>query len=48
MRAHSSMEGFNSPSWTYMHLDFSPRAANFALPLPFDQYSNLVQVPSKN
>ena len=35
MRAHSSMEGFYSPSWTYMHLDFSPRAADFAI-LPLD------------
>ena len=35
MRAHSSMEGFYSPSWTYMHLDFSPRAADFVV-LPLD------------
>ena len=35
MRAHSSMEGFYSPSWTYMHLDFSPMAVDFAV-LPLD------------
>ena len=27
MRAHSSMEGFYSPSWTYLGLDFSPQVA---------------------
>ena len=35
MRAHSSMEGFYSPSWSYMHLDFSPSATDFAV-LPLD------------
>ena len=35
MRAHSSMEGFYSPSWTYMHLDFSLRGTDHAV-LPLD------------
>ena len=35
MRAHSSMEGFYSPSWTYIHSDFSPMAVDFAV-LPLD------------
>ena len=35
MRAHSSKEGFYSPSWTYMHLDFSPRGTDHAV-LPLD------------
>ena len=34
-KAYSSMEGFYSPSWTYVHLNFSPRAADFTV-LPLD------------
>ena len=30
MRAHSSVEGFYSPSWTYMRLDFSPLDTDYA------------------
>ena len=34
MKAHSSVEGSYSPSWTYMCLDFSPRVHDSAvLPL---------------
>ena len=35
MKAYSSMEGFYSPSWTYMRLDFSLRVADFTV-LPLD------------
>ena len=30
MRAHSSVEGFYSPSWIYMRLDFSPLDTDYA------------------
>ena len=41
MRAHSFVEGFYSPSWTYMCLDFSQRVADFAvLPLGVPLGSN--------
>ena len=41
MRAHSSMEGFYSPSWTFMHLDFSPRGTDHAVrPLDVPLASN--------
>ena len=31
MKAHSSVEGFCSPSWTYMHLDCSSRVADYVV-----------------
>ena len=31
MKAHSSVEGFYSPSWTYMHLNCSPWVADYAI-----------------
>ena len=31
MKAHSSVEGFYSPSWTYMRLDLSPQFADSAV-----------------
>ena len=31
MKSHSSMEGFYRPSWTYMHLDYSPLVVDFAI-----------------
>ena len=41
MKAHSSMEGFYSPSWTYMRLDFSLRVVDFTvLPLYIPLASN--------
>ena len=44
--ADSAMEGVCNPSWTYMHHGFSPLSTHcIALPLPFGQYSNSVQVP---
>ena len=47
--ADSAMEGVSNPSWTYMHYGFSPLHINrITLPLPFGQYSNLVQVPVEN
>ena len=47
--ADSAMEGVYNPSWTYMHHGFSPLSTHcIALPLPFDQYSNSVQVPMEN
>ena len=30
-RVHLPMEDFYSPSWTYIHLDSSPRVADFAM-----------------
>ena len=43
--ADSAMEGVCNPSWTYMHHGFSLLSTHcIALPLPFSQYSNLVQV----
>ena len=40
MKAHSSVEGFYSRSWTYMQWDFFPLGTDrIALPLPFGQYS---------
>ena len=47
--ANSAMEGFWNPSLTYMHHGFSPLSTHpIALPLPFGQYSNSVQVPVEN
>ena len=44
--ADSAMEGSCNPSLTYMHHGFSPLSTHcIDLPLPFGQYSNLVQVP---
>ena len=41
MKAHSSVEGSYSPSWTYMCLDFFPRVADFVvLPLGVPLGSN--------
>ena len=49
MGADSSMEGFCNPSLTYMHHGFALLSTHcIALPLPFDQYSNSVQVPVEN
>ena len=31
MRPHSSMEGFYSPSLTYLGLDFSPQDVDYAM-----------------
>ena len=39
MRAHSPMEGFYSPLWAYMRLDFSPLDTDYAalhVGVPFD------------
>ena len=45
----SSMEGFYNPSLTYMQHGSSPLSTHcIALPLPFGQYSNSVQVPVEN
>ena len=45
----STIEGFCNPSLTYMHHGFSPLSTHcIALPLPFGQYSNSVQVPVEN
>ena len=46
MRAHSPMEGFYSPSWTYMRLDFSPLDTDYAalhVGVPFDHNSSLLE-----
>ena len=57
MRAHSTVEGFYSPSWTYMNLDFSPLDTDYAalhMGVPFDHNSSplehalLKQEQSKN
>ena len=43
MRAHSSDEGFYTPSWTYMRLDFSPLDTDYAalhVWVPFDHNSS--------
>ena len=43
MRAHSSVEGFYSPSWIYMHLDFSPLYTDYValhVGVPFDHNSS--------
>ena len=43
MRAHSSVEGFYSPSWTYMRLNFSPLDTDYAalhVGVPFDHNSS--------
>ena len=43
--ADFAMEGVCNPSWTYMHHGFSPLSTHcIALPFPFGQYSNSVQV----
>ena len=45
----STMEGFCNPSLTCMHQGFSPLNTHcIALPLPFGQYSNSVQVSVEN
>ena len=45
----SAIEGFCNPSLTYMHHGFSPLSTHcIALPLPFGQYSNSVQVHVEN
>ena len=47
--ADSAMEGVCNPSWTYMHYGFSLLGTDcIALPFPFGQSSNSVQVPMEN
>ena len=46
MRVHSSVEGSYSPSWTYMHLDFSPLDTDYAtlhVGVPFDHNSSQLE-----
>ena len=47
MRAHSSVEGFYSPLWTYMRLDCSPRLVDSAVlyeEVPFGSHLRSLQL----